>query len=58
MWNITSIAVAVWYRIWRLFNVPAKTYERCIVGSKVHPWLWCPRRSMHGTFVCRNHGVH
>ena len=58
MWTITAVVVAVRYWIRSLFLRPAPEWQRCIVGSRLHPLLWCPRRSMRGTFVCRNHGVH
>lgn len=30
--------------------------ERCIVGSTVHPLVWCRRRSVNDELTCARHG--
>ena len=52
LWTPANIMTAVGYRFMR----KAPTAYRCIGGSVVHPWLWCPRRVERLEMLCRKHG--
>lgn len=60
LWTARNVATAGWYGVLRLFGPTPPTDLRCIVGSTVHPWLWCPRIATRDggggwSLVCSRH---
>lgn len=43
----------LYYAVRRLFVSPAPTEDRCVMGSPIGPWVWCPRRA--DGLWCRRH---
>lgn len=54
MFVVRNLPTFTGYALRRLVVRPAPTDRRCIVGSVVHPGLWCPRRA-DTALVCRRH---
>lgn len=38
-----------------LFIDPAPSFDRCVMGGPVHPWVWCPRYAEADELWCDKH---
>lgn len=58
-WGVWPARAALWgvwmlgYRL--LVGPPAPVGDRCVMGSVVHPWAWCPRAAVPGSLWCVRH---
>ena len=53
LWTVKNVLSAVGYAI----RPKPPLAQRCVMGSPVHPRLWCPRRSLGDGLWCRVHLV-
>ena len=54
-YRISVLTHGIFYGLRRLVSAPATDGERCVMGSPVHPWMWCPRVSEANELWCEVH---